>query len=146
MQVCGILVGNKVDEIESNVFRVPSRINSTWGGNLVDMVRSTRILEIIEEDNLLSNATITGNYLQERLRKISEKHDKIANVRGRGLITAFDFPNKGMRDRFITAGMKKNVMFLGCGEKSIRFRPALIIEEKHIDEGLEILESIVPSL
>jgi L-lysine 6-transaminase len=146
MQVCGILAGNKVDEIETNVFRVPSRINSTWGGNLVDMVRSTRILEIIKEDNLLSNASITGNYLQERLRKISEKQDKISNVRGRGLLTAFDFQNKGMRDRFVSAGMKNNAMFLGCGEKSIRFRPALIIEEKHIDEGLEILERIVPSL
>jgi len=146
MQVCGILVGKKVDEIETNVFKVPSRINSTWGGNLVDMVRSTRILEIIEEDNLLNNASITGNYLQERLRKISEKQEKISNVRGRGLITAFDFQNKNIRDRFLTAGMKKNVMFLGCGEKSIRFRPALIIEEKHIDEGLQILESIIPSL
>jgi len=146
MQVCGILVGNKVDEIESNVFKVPSRINSTWGGNLVDMVRSTRILEIIEEDDLLSNASICGNYLQERLRKISEKQDKITNVRGRGLLTAFDFQNKGMRDKFIASGMNKNVMFLGCGEKTIRFRPALIIEEKHIDAGLEILESIVPAL
>jgi L-lysine 6-transaminase len=146
MQVCGILVGNKEDEIETNVFKVPSRINSTWGGNLVDMIRSTRILEIIEEDGLLSNASICGNYLQERLRKISEKQDKMTNVRGRGLLTAFDFQNKGMRDKFIESGMNKNVMFLGCGEKTIRFRPALIIEEKHIDAGLEILESIVPAL
>lgn len=146
MQVCGILVGKKVDEIRTNVFKIPSRINSTWGGNLVDMVRSTRILEIIEEDNLLNNAAITGSYLQERLRRISEKQDKMTNVRGLGLITAFDFPNKDMRDRFIKKGMEKNVMFLGCGERSIRFRPALIIEEKHIDTGLEILENILPSL
>jgi L-lysine 6-transaminase len=146
MQVCGILVGNKVDKIETNVFKVPSRINSTWGGNLVDMVRSTRILEIIEEDKLLSKASNSGDYLQNRLLKISEKQDKIMNVRGRGLLTAFDFQNKSMRDKFIANGMTKNVMFLGCGEKSIRFRPALIIEEKHIDAGLEILESIVPAL
>jgi L-lysine 6-transaminase len=146
MQVCGILVGNKVDKIETNVFKVPSRINSTWGGNLVDMVRSTRILEIIEEDKLLSKASNSGDYLQNRLLKISEKQDKIMNVRGRGLLTAFDFQNKSMRDKFIASGMTKNVMFLGCGEKSIRFRPALIIEEKHIDAGLEILESIVPAL
>jgi L-lysine 6-transaminase len=146
MQVCGILVGNKVDKIETNVFKVPSRINSTWGGNLVDMVRSTRILEIIEEDKLLSKASNSGDYLQNRLLKIAEKQDKIMNVRGRGLLTAFDFQNKSMRDKFIASGMTKNVMFLGCGEKSIRFRPALIIEEKHIDAGLEILESIVPAL
>lgn len=146
MQVCGILVGNKVDEIETNVFKVPSRINSTWGGNLVDMVRSTRILEIIEEDNLLSNAGICGNYLQERLVEISIKNEKIGNVRGRGLITAFDFPSRDMRDRFITKGMEKNVMFLGCGEKTIRFRPALIIEKNHIDTGIEVIKKIISNL
>lgn len=146
MQVCGILAGKKVDEISTNVFKVPSRINSTWGGNLVDMVRSSRIMEIIEEDNLINNAALTGNYLQESLRKISEKQEKVSNVRGLGLITAFDFPNKEMRDKFITKGMEKHVMFLGCGDRSIRFRPALIIEEKHIDTGLEVLDSIIPSL
>ncbi len=143
MQVCGILVGRKVDQIETNVFKVPSRINSTWGGNLVDMVRSSKILEIIEEDNLIANAAITGNYLQESLRKLSEKHDKISNVRGRGLITAFDFPTKDMRDKFISKGMEENVMFLGCGDRTIRFRPALIISEEHIDKGLEVMERIV---
>jgi L-lysine 6-transaminase len=143
MQVCGILVGNKVDEVETNVFKVPSRINSTWGGNLVDMVRSTRILQIIEEDDLLSNATVTGSYLQERLRKIAEKHETISNVRGRGLMTAFDFPNKPSRDKFISNGMEEGVMFLGCGDRTIRFRPALIINEEHIDKGLETLEKII---
>lgn len=146
MQVCGILVGNKVDQIETNVFKISSRINSTWGGNLVDMVRSSKILEIIEEDNLLSNAASVGNYLQESLLKLSEKHGQISNVRGRGLLTAFDFPNKETRDKFIAKGMEENVMFLGSGDKTIRFRPALIIEEKHIDTGLEILEKILPSL
>jgi L-lysine 6-transaminase len=146
MQVCGILVGNKVDELETNVFRVPSRINSTWGGNLVDMVRSSRILEIIEEDNLLDNASAMGNYLQNRLLEISKKTDKISNVRGRGLITAFDFPNKEMRNEFVSKGMEQHVMFLGCGEKTIRFRPALIIGEEHIDTGLNVLENIVNKL
>lgn len=146
MQVCGILVGKKVDEIETNVFHTPSRINSTWGGNLVDMVRSTKILQIIEEDNLVQNATLVGNYLQEHLRKIAEKHNKVSNVRGRGLLTAFDFPNKDMRDKFIQKGMEQNVMFLGCGNNSIRFRPALIVEPKHIDAGLEVIERILPTL
>ena len=110
------------------------------------MVRSTRILEIIEEDNLLSNAGTCGNYLQERLVEISKKNEKVGNVRGLGLITAFDLPSKDMRDRFITKGMEENIMFLGCGEKTIRFRPALIIEKNHIDIGIEVIEKIIPSL
>ena len=146
MQVCGILAGKKVDEIETNVFNIPSRINSTWGGNLVDMVRSSKALEIIEEDNLLENATLVGNYLQERLIKISENHSKVSNVRGRGLMAAFDFPSGDMRDSFIRKGLEYNIMFLGCGNNTIRFRPALIMEKKYIDEGLEVMEKILPTL
>jgi L-lysine 6-transaminase len=146
MQVCGILVGRKVDEIDTNVFRVPSRINSTWGGNLVDMVRSSRILEIIEEDKLLDNAAAMGTYLQDRLMEIAKKNDKISNVRGKGLITAFDFPTKEMRNEFVNKGMEHQVMFLGCGDKTIRFRPALIIEKQHIDTGMEVLEKVIGGL
>ena len=146
MQVCGILVGNKVDEIETNVFNIPSRINSTWGGNLVDMVRSSRILEIIEEDNLLENAENVGNYLYDKLLDIAKRNPKISNIRGRGLMVAFDFPSKEMRDKFVNKGMEHNVMFLGCGNQTIRFRPALILEKSHVDMGMEVLEKIVKEL
>lgn len=146
MQVCGILVGNKVDEIATNVFKVPSRINSTWGGNLVDMVRSSQILSIVEEDQLCNNAAEVGQYLQDGLHQLAKKHDKISNVRGRGLLCAFDFPSKEMRNAFIQQGMERNVMFLGCGNQTIRFRPALCIEKKHIDLGLEAMESILPGI
>jgi L-lysine 6-transaminase len=146
MQVCGILASNRVDEVENNVFRVSSRINSTWGGSLVDMVRSSKIMEIIEEDNLCDNAAKMGEYLQDQLTDIAAKYPVMSNIRGKGLLTAFDFPNGTIRDNFIDAGLEDNVMFLGCGNKSIRFRPALIIEQKHIDEGLAILEKIVSKI
>jgi len=146
MQVCGILVGNKVDEIETNVFKVPSRINSTWGGNLVDMVRSTQILQIVDEDRLCENATKVGGYLKQNLEQFAEKFDMITNVRGRGLLCSFDFPNKDIRNNFIAKGLENNVMFLGCGTNTIRFRPALCIEQKHVDEGLTVMEKILPLL
>ena len=143
MQVCGILAGRKVDEVENNVFKVSSRINSTWGGSLVDMVRSSKIMEIIEEDNLCENAAIVGEYLQNALIKIAEKNPIISNVRGRGLLTAFDFPDKTKRDKFIKEGMKRDVMFLGCGNQCVRFRPALIMDKNHINDGLIVLEKIL---
>lgn len=146
MQVCGILVGNKVDQIPQNVFKVSSRINSTWGGNLVDMVRSSQILQIIAEDNLCENAAIVGQYLQEALHKLASKYNIISNVRGKGLLCAFDFVNKEMRDSFIKKGLENNVMFLGCGNQTIRFRPALCIEKKHIDEGIAVMDRILPTL
>lgn len=146
MQICGILVGNKVDEIENNVFNVPSRINSTWGGNLVDMVRATQILNIVHEDNLCDNAANVGTYLQQNLAQLAKKFDKMSNVRGRGLLTAFDFPSKEMRNEFVQKGIAHNVMFLGCGNQTIRFRPALCIEKQHIDLGMEVMEKILPTL
>ncbi len=146
MQVCGILAGKKLDEIETNVFKVPSRINSTWGGNLVDMVRATKILQIVEEDRLCENAANVGAYLQEQLKSLSDKFDKMSNVRGRGLLTAFDFASKEMRDEFLKKGLENNVLFLGCGNNTIRFRPALCVEKTHIDQGMEVMEKILPKL
>jgi L-lysine 6-transaminase len=146
MQVCGILAGKRIDEVEHNVFNVSSRINSTWGGSLVDMVRSSKILEIIEEDNLCAKAAESGQYLQNKLMKIAQNTPIISNIRGKGLLTAFDFPDKITRDEFIRIGMEKKVMFLGCGSHTIRFRPALIIEKNNIDEGLDILQKIANKL
>jgi len=146
MQVCGILASRKIDENEQNVFNVSSRINSTWGGSLVDMVRATKILEIIEEDKLCDKAAETGKYLQEKLKQIAQANPVISGVRGKGLLSAFDFANKNTRDEFISRGMKNNVMFLGCGHSTIRFRPALIIEKNNIDDGLNILTNIIKHL
>ena len=146
MQVCGILVSNRVDEVENNVFKVSSRINSTWGGSLVDMVRSSKIMEIIEEDQLCENAAVMGDYLQDELQKIAQSNDIIGNVRGLGLMTAFDFADKAHRDHFISEGMKRDIMFLGCGSQTIRFRPALIMEKQHIDAGIDVIKQILDIL
>lgn len=147
MQVCGMLAGRRIDEVENNVFNVSSRINSTWGGSLVDMVRATKILEIIEEDKLCDKAAQNGQYLQQQLTAIAGRHPAVmGNVRGKGLLTAFDFAEPEKRNTFLREGMANNVMFLGCGDRTIRFRPALIIEREDIDSGLTLLESIVSRL
>jgi len=138
-QVCGILAGKKVDEVETNCFKVSSRINSTWGGNLVDMVRFQRILEVIEGDNLVDHVNQVGGYLQSQLQKLAEEEEYISNPRGKGLFCAIDLPNTHARDELRKECMKNHLMILGCGTKSIRFRPPLITQEEHIDEGLDIL-------
>src|SRR5437660_4535898 len=55
-QVCGVMAGPRIDELKDNAFRLPSRLNSTWGGNFTDMVRSTHYLRIIEQERLVENA------------------------------------------------------------------------------------------
>jgi len=146
MQVCGILAGPKVDEVEHNVFNVGSRINSTWGGNLVDMVRVDKIMEIMEEDNVLDNAKEQGEYLLKKLHEQAEKHPAVTNVRGRGLICAFDLPTGHVRDHFIEHGRKHNVLFLGCAERSIRFRPTLVIQPEDIDKGMDVMDAVLTEM
>ncbi|NGP89996.1 L-lysine 6-transaminase [Fodinibius halophilus] len=144
-QVCGILAGTRIDDVETNCFNVSSRINSTWGGNLVDMVRFGRILEVIEEENLVENAATVGDYLLEKLKALEEQFEHVSNPRGKGLLCAIDFPNGHVRDAVIKECFKNNLMILSCGPKTMRFRPPLNVTKEHIDEGLDIIEKSIKS-
>ncbi len=142
-QVCGILAGKRVDEVENNVFELSSRINSTWGGNLVDMVRFDRILEIIEEESLVENAKIVGAYLKSGLHALEEEFSIVSKVRGLGLMCAFDLIDPETRNRVRENCYEEGLVVLGCGHNSIRFRPALNVDTGLIDEGLEILRGVL---
>jgi L-lysine 6-transaminase len=138
-QVCGICATERVDEIDS-VFKVSSRINSTWGGNLVDMIRCKRYVEIIEEENLLANATAVGTQLLRGLEHLArERPEVVSNPRGRGLFLAFDVPDGDARERLIEAMVESGVLGLRSGSRSIRFRPSISLTREQADEGLELL-------
>ena len=140
-QVGGIMAGRRVDAVADNVFTVSGRINSTWGGGLVDMVRARRVLEIIERDGLVARAAATGAWFLDRLRDIGERHPTtMSNVRGRGLMCAFDLPDRAARERAIVRLREEHVLVLGCGERSIRFRPALNVTEQELEFGLTALD------
>lgn len=140
VQVCGIMVNERIDEIEDNVFKKSSRINSTWGGNLTDMTRSRKYLEIIDEENLVENARITGEYLKENLLELQREFPQIiSNVRGLGLMCSFDLPNSETRKDFLTKLYENKMIMLGCGSRTIRFRPPLIVVKDDIDKGIDII-------
>jgi L-lysine 6-transaminase len=143
MQVGGILVGNRIDEVEDNVFKKPSRINSTWGGGLVDMVRATRILEIIVEENLLENARVRGEELLAGLRQIEERHPIVDNTRGQGLMCALDLPDTETRQAVLKRCFEDGMLVLPCGPRSIRFRPCLTVDAEIIAEGLKRLDKAI---
>lgn len=140
LQVCGVMAGGRVDEVPDNVFAVPSRINSTWGGNLTDMVRARRYLEVIEADGLIPRAAALGVYLLERLAAVPG----VENVRGRGLMVAVDLPTPAARDAAVRyLHEHERVLILPGGERSIRFRPALTITEAELDEAVAALTRAV---
>jgi len=138
-QACGVMAGPRLDEVPDNVFRLPGRINSTWGGNLVDMVRATHCLRIIDEDNLLENATRTGRRLLESLAGLALRYPFVQAPRGRGLMIGFDLPTRELRDRFHRGLFELGLLALRGGERTIRFRPALDFPEDAVAEAAELL-------
>jgi L-lysine 6-transaminase len=147
VQVGGIMAGRRVDEVVDNAFAVPGRLNSTWGGGLVDMVRSRRILELIERDDLIGRAAATGVWFQARLQELAERHPEVvSNARGRGLMCAIDLPDESTRDAVLRALRARHVLTLGCGPRSIRFRPALNVTEAELTFGFGALDLVMSEI
>ncbi len=138
-QVCGILASRRLDEVEDNVFRLSSRINSTFGGNLVDMVRFDRYLEIMEEESLVENAARRGAELLAGLRQLAASDRwEIAAARGRGLLCAFDLPDTAARDGFLERAWENGLLILGCGPRTVRYRPALSLTAAEVERVLDL--------
>jgi L-lysine 6-transaminase len=145
-QVCGVMAGRRVDLVPDNVFRVPSRISSTWGGSLVDMVRSRRILEVIEEDKLIPRAGELGALLLNELAGLQARHpDVLHSPRGRGLLAAVSLSDPALRDGLLSrARTEAALLVLPCGTDGIRFRPPLSVTATELTDAVARLESVLP--
>tara|TARA_A100001037_G_scaffold306492_1_gene351997 strand:- start:10614 stop:11966 length:1353 start_codon:yes stop_codon:yes gene_type:complete len=142
-QVCGIAASSRIDDVD-NCFKVSSRINSTWGGNLVDMVRVTKYIEIIEKENLLDNCSQVGAFLLQGLKDMAKDFDGlVSNVRGAGLMCAFDLPNEEIRDTVRSLLVEEGVLILGCGDRSLRFRPVLDVSKDVIAKALNLIRKVL---
>lgn len=146
-QVCGVMAGRRVDEIADNVFAVSSRINSTWGGNLTDMVRARRILEVIEADGLFERAARRGRYLLDRLGELADEFPGLVfDPRGRGLMCAFSLPTAADRDELIRRLWHRGVIVLPAGEVGVRFRPALTVSRAEIDVAITAVRDVLAAV
>jgi L-lysine 6-transaminase len=141
VQVCGVMAGPRLDEVPDNCFRLPSRLNSTWGGNYTDMIRSTHFLRIIEKENLVENARVVGEHFLKALQQLQSAQSIITAVRGRGLFIAFDLPDSKTRDEFWKGVFDRGLLVLKSGDHSIRFRPALDITTAVVDEAIGLLRA-----
>ena len=108
------------------------------------MVRSTHILRIIENENLVDNARVQGDILLSGILRLAREFpDLVFNPRGRGLMCAFDAPDSKTRDRIIQALVREKLLIVGCGIRGVRFRPHLIVSEDEIQFGLDIIRTVV---
>jgi L-lysine 6-transaminase len=142
-QVCGIAAGPRLDEVES-VFQVPSRINSTWGGNLVDMVRATRIVEVMVEERLVDHCLTQGQRLLQGLQAIHRDFpEHTFNPRGKGLFCAMDLATPELRSAVISKSLELGMIVLSTGHQGLRFRPALNLSTEDLDLGLDLLRQSI---
>ncbi|MEU0544673.1 L-lysine 6-transaminase [Nocardia sp. NPDC005978] len=143
-QVCGIMAGGRVDEVPDNVFRVSSRLNSTWGGNLADMVRARRVFEVIDREGLVERAALLGPQLLDRLTALAAAHPEVSEPRGRGLMCAITLESGRLRDTVVERMREQErVLILGSGERGIRFRPPLTVTVEELDEAVDALERVL---
>ncbi len=134
-QTGGIMASARLDEVDS-VFKVQSRISSTFGGNLVDFVRCTRYLEIIESEHLVGNARNEGDYFLKTLQGFAEEFEGVTNARGAGLLAAIDLPDGDKRDAVINECRDQGLIILGCGDRTVRLRPALDVTHEEAELGM----------
>jgi 4-aminobutyrate aminotransferase len=128
----------------------PGAHASTFGGNPVCIAAALKTIELLERD-LVRNSAEVGEYLQEGLRKLMQKHDCIGDVRGLGMMVGVEFvedragmkPAPELRDRIEHACFERGLIILGAGFNTIRWSPPLVITRENIDVALEIFDEAI---
>ncbi|MCH7974473.1 MAG: aminotransferase class III-fold pyridoxal phosphate-dependent enzyme, partial [Bacteroidetes bacterium] len=113
-------------------------ISTTWGGgHILDLSLGVKIIDIIKKEKLLVRNRKIGAYVLRGLEGI----DSITNQRGLGLMLAFDLQNAKVRDNVVIESIRRGLIVLGAGDKSIRIIPPYIIHKEEIEEGAKNLYS-----
>ena len=148
VQLGGVMAGRRVDEVAENVFRTSGRIDSTWGGNLTDMVRSRRLLQLVEQTGAIANAATVGQHLLARLVELEQAWPKaVSNARGRGFVAAIDLATRELRSSVLTTLWgEEHVVAFGCGERTLRLRPALSMTADEVDAGCDAMNRVLGRL
>ena len=138
MQIAGYFHGDALKPSH------PYRNYNTWMGDPVRAYQAQIIIKEIEKYNLLDNVKETGKLLTDGLEELSRKHNgRISNVRGRGTYLAFDAATPEDRDFLVKRLRESGVNMGGSGDKAIRLRPMLVLQKKHVDIFIKILDKLL---
>ncbi len=141
LQVGAVISSKEYDPKESGA------VSSTWGGgHRIDLAVGLKTIEIIKHEKLLDNVRKIGNYIMKRLREMKRKNAIITDVRGLGLMVGVEFSKEIYKEIIPKIAFKKGLLLLGCGKKTIRIAPPLIITKEEVDKGLNIFEKIIKHL
>lgn len=126
----------------------PFRQFNTWCGDPSKALIAKTIVEQIKDKDLLKNTTETGDYLYNKIEALSNKYEKLLNLRGkgRGFFIAFDLATPELRNKLVAECKALGLNIGGCGDQGIRLRPALVFEKKHADILVDILDKAFSKL
>ncbi len=144
-QQAGIYSSKRVDDVPENCFHRPSRINSTWGGNLADMVRATQIIDIILQEQMPENIAARGRQFVAGLRQLARSGAPFTNVRGVGSLCAFTLADTGTRDAMLGRLRDQRLLALKSGSRAIRFRLPLNVTAAEVELALGKIEAALPA-
>lgn len=126
---------------------LPYRLFNTFLGDPLRAAQLAVIVEIIERDGLLENTRITGDYLVRGLEGLAARFPALlSQARGVATWAAIDVADAARRDAFVKALARRGVEAGGSGERSIRFRPALVFAPRHAAEALAAFEDVAREL
>ena len=123
----------------------PGSHANTFGGNPVACAAAIAVIEAIEREGLLENATAMGQRLLHALAQLAQEHPTIGDVRGIGLMVGAELidPERGtpavaLRDQSVDLAYERGVLLLGAGPSTVRFLPPLNVTAHEIDLAVDI--------
>jgi acetylornithine/N-succinyldiaminopimelate aminotransferase len=122
----------------------PGQHGTTFGGGPLACRVALEYFSIIEDERLLDNVQRVGEYLQQGLARLVADFDIAVEARGRGCIQALELAVPATT--LVEQGLRERVLFNVTQEKVLRFLPAFLLQEKHVDRGLRVLRKLLRGL
>jgi len=138
---CGVPVGAfAAKEFVANALE-PGDHGTTYGGNPLATAAVSKVFDLFEQEQILSNVNDVGDYLREKLLELKMGNSSIVDLRGKGMMLGLEF-NIPVKD-IIARALEKNLILISAGTNVIRFLPPLIIEKKQVDEMISIMKECI---
>jgi len=137
----GVAIGAMMAKPEIAATLVPGKHASTFGGNCLACAAAVATIEAIEEDNLLQAAAEIGQYTQDKLRALKDKHPIIDHVRGIGMMIGIQLTRPGAA--IVAACLEKGLRINCTHDTVIRFMPPMTVTREQIDAAVDIFDSVL---
>jgi acetylornithine/N-succinyldiaminopimelate aminotransferase len=115
---------------------------TTFGGGPLACAVAIAVIDTIEKDDLLAHATAVGNYFQQQLRSLAQRHSAIVDVRGKGLMVAAELDSAELGKLVVAAMLKRRILINCTSDTVLRFLPPYIVDRSHIDTAIAALDEI----